>query len=175
MRKMFVPVAVLAVALAAMLTAMLVTLVAPATPAYSQTVSEDLAADEDGNLVGPRPPAYEVDENGFLIIGGDVLIPCGDIGVSQDPESREAGPIPEAEAKKIERAMGAEIRTCQAAGFDTAGDLPAGNSPSPSAPAAGGDSTLPETGGVMLQALLLLAAGVSLTAVAPLALKRARR
>lgn len=29
--------------------------VALASPAYPQTVSEDLAADEDGNLVGPRP------------------------------------------------------------------------------------------------------------------------
>lgn len=164
-----------AAVLAVTLVAILATLAALATPAYPQTVSEDLAADEDGNLVGPRPPDYEVDENGFLIIGGDVLIPCSAIGVSQDPELREAGPIPEAQAKKIERASREEIRTCRAAGFETGVDLAASASPSPGASAADGNGTLPETGGVALPALILLAAGVSLAAGAPLALMRARR
>ena len=168
MRKTILPTAaVLAVTVAAMLA----TLVAPATPAYPQTVSEDLAADEDGNLVGPRPPDYEVDENGMLIIGGDLLIPCSDIGERSDPSG--AGGYPPAVRAKWDRARREEIRTCRAAGFETAGDLPASASPSPGAPAA--DGTLPETGGPALPALLLLAAGASLAGGAPLVLMRSAR
>ena len=156
MGKTFVPAAVLAVTLAAMLA----TLVALATPAYPQVVSEDLAADEDGNLVRPRPPDYEVDENGLLIIGGDVLIPCSDIGMPSELP-RLGGEDPGTRAK-IEQTRREEIRACQAAGFDTAGNLPASASPSPSAPADA--AALPETGGPALLAPLLLATVATLAA-----------
>ncbi len=140
------PAAVLAVTLAAMLA----TLVALATPAYPQTVSKDLAADENGNLVGPRPPDYEVDENGLLIIGGDVLIPCSAIGRPSDSsELRRA--TPEAQAE-IEQSRRESIQACQAAGFDTAGDIPSDA------------EALPETGGPALLAPLLLAAVATLAA-----------
>jgi len=146
MGKTFVPAAVLAVTLAAMLT----TLVVLATPAYPQTVSEDLAADENGNLVGPRPPDYEVTEAGMLIIGGDVLIPCSDIGTSSELPGL-GGEDPGTRAK-IEQARREEIRACQAAGFDTAGDIPSDA------------AALPETGGPALLAPLLLTAVATLAA-----------
>ena len=133
------PAAVMAVTLSAMLA----TLVALAAPAYPQTTS-DLAADEDGNLVGPRPPDYEVDENGLLIIGGDVLMPCSDIGETSGSSGlRRATPKARAE---IEQSRIESIQACRAAGFDTAGDMPSDA------------AALPETGGPGLPAPLLLAA-----------------
>ena len=140
------PAAVMAVTLSAMLA----TLVALVAPAYPQTVSEDLAADENGNLVGPRPPDYEVDENGMLIIGGDVLIPCSDIGRQSDWS--EAGEVAPKARAKIEQSRIESIRACQAAGFETAGDIPSDA------------KALPETGGPALLAPLLLAAVATLVA-----------
>ena len=147
MRKTVVSAAVLAVTLSAVLA----TLAALAAPAYPQTVAEDLAADEDGNLVGPRPPDYEVDGNGRLVIGGDVLIPCSDIGKPSGSSGlRRATPSARAE---IEKSRVESIRACQAAGFDTAGDIPSDV------------EALPETGGAtfpapLLAAVTILAAGL---------------
>lgn len=109
----------------------------------------------------------------MLIIGGDVLMPCSDIGLPSD--SFGAGEDTLEVETKIERARRESIRVCQAAGFDTAGDLPESASPSPNASAAEGGGTLPETGGVASSALLLLAARVYLAASARLILIRARR
>jgi hypothetical protein len=67
-----------------------------AAPSYAQTITEDLPANEDGELVAPPPPDYQVDNNGFIIIGGDVVMPCSE--VTGTPE----------------------VRACEAVGFDTA-------------------------------------------------------
>lgn len=151
MGKTFMLAAVLAVTLSAVL----------ATPAYPQTVAEDLAADEDGNLVGPRPPDYEATEGGMLIIGGDVLIPCSDIGKPSDPPG--AGEYPPAVRAEIEQSRRESILACQAAGFDTAGDVPSSA------------TTLPETGGPALLAPMLLAAVATLVAGGFLLVLGARR
>ena len=100
MEKTVLPAAVLVVTLAAML--------ALAAPAHSQEVlsSEDLAVDQDGNLVGPRPPKYQVDEDGTLIIDGDVLIDCSAVGLA-----------------------GESARACESAGFRPAVDAPPGMLP----------------------------------------------
>ena len=102
MAKTVLPAAVLVVTLAAMLA-----LAAPAYPQEEVVVSsEDLAADQDGNLVGPRPPEYQVTEDGTLIIDGDVLIDCSAIGLE-----------------------GGSARACESAGFPTAVDDPSGTLP----------------------------------------------
>ena len=101
MAKTVLPAAVLVVTLAAMLA-----LAAPAYPQEEVVSSEDLAVDQDGNLVGPRPPEYQVDEDGTLIVGGDVLIDCSAIGLE-----------------------GESARACESAGFPTAVDDPSGTLP----------------------------------------------
>jgi len=159
-----VPAAVLAFTLGAMLATLLV-LVAPA---YSQVVPEDLAADEDGNLVGPRPPDYEVDENGLLVIGGDVRMPCSQIGGPSG--SPGAGTNAPAVQVKLERARIEQVRACRAAGYDTAGEPSAGASPGSSA----AEQLLPETGGPVFPAALLPSAAVLLSAGGLLALRAKR-
>ena len=112
-----------------------------ASPAYPQSSMSDLAADEEGNLLSPRPPDYQVDENGTLIIEGDMLVPCSEVGGPPDPsETRNAAPKVRAE---IEQSRREGIRACQAAGFDTAAGSSYGGAPASVASA----SALPETGG----------------------------
>ena len=41
-----------------------------------QVVAEDLAADEEGNLIGPPPPRTALTEDGFLVIDGDLYLDC---------------------------------------------------------------------------------------------------
>ena len=136
MAKTVLPAAVLVVTLAALL--------ALATPAYPQVSSEDLAADEEGNLVAPRPPEYQVTEDGTLIVGGDVLVRCAEVGLGDDPPGADDPAI----RAQIERSLREAAQACQAAGFATATD----------------DSleALPETGGappLLLTGLLFLAGG----------------
>ena len=157
----------------AFLALMLATLLAPAAPAYPQTTEEDLAADEDGNLVGPRPPDYQVDGNGFLVIGGDVRMPCSTIGEPPGPSWLRR--TPEAAQAKLEQERKEQVRTCHAAGFDTAEDPPAGASPSPDASTAGNNVALPETGGPSLPVPLLAAAAALLAAGGLLARRVMRR
>lgn len=136
MAKTILPAAILVVTLAALL--------ALSTAAYPQVSSEDLAADEEGNLVAPRPPEYQVTEDGKLIIGGDVEMSCADVGIVDETIDRATPPV-RAEDKG---ARNEAIRLCRTAGFDTATDV------SP--------ATLPETGGappLPLAGLLLLASG----------------
>ena len=125
-----------------------------APPVYAQLSISDLAADEDGNLVGPRPPEYEVTEDGTLVIGGDVLVPCSDVGSPADP-SELRGATQQAKAQ-MEQARRENIRACEAAGFGTAAGTPPGGAPTQVASA----SALPETGG----------SGAPVAALAPLAL-----
>lgn len=117
--------------------------------------------------MGPRPPDYEVDEGGTLIIGGDVFTSCSGVGEAPDP-SELRGVTPKVQAQ-IERAGREAIRACRAAGFDTAGDLPAGAS------IAEGDAALPETGGPALPGAPLAAGAVLLLAGGLLASRVIRR
>ncbi len=141
MGKTVLPAAVLVVTLAALL--------ALATPAFPQTSSMDLAADEEGNLVAPHPPEYQVTEDGTLIIGGDVLVRCAEVGLDDYPLGAD-DPVVRAQ---IERSLRESARACRAAGFPTAADDSLG--------------ALPETGGAppLLPIGLLLLAGGGLVAL----------
>jgi hypothetical protein len=122
----------------------LAALLALATPAYSQVSSEDLAADEEGNLVAPRPPEYQVTEDGTLIIEGDVLVRCAEVGTVDETLDRAAPTVRAGE----EGARNEAIQVCQDAGFSTAVDV--------------SSEMLPESGGappLLLTRLLLLADG----------------
>ena len=146
MAKTVLPAAVLVVTLAALLVL--------ATPAYPQVVgSEGLAADEEGNLVGPRPPEYQVTEDGTLIVGGDVLVKCVEVGLDDYPPGADDPAV----RVQIERSPRESARACRAAGFATATE----------------DSleALPETGGAPP---LLLAGLLFLGSIGLIAIQRAR-
>lgn len=100
--------------LAAMLSIVLASMSAP--PALAQ-----LSGD------GPPPPKYQVKEDGSLVIGGDVVVSCDQIG-QEDPYLQADGP---------------EARACEAAGFGTAAGPSSGGASTSDASA----SALPETGG----------------------------
>jgi hypothetical protein len=133
-------------ALSAVLAAVMV------TPALAQLSGE-----------GPPPPEYQVKDDGTLVIGGDVVVSCSQIG-REDPYLMPGGP---------------EARACEAAGFGTAddpflGDTQADGDTSSSSGVSADARPLPETGGFALPGLLL-AAGVSLTAGCLLAWRTTRR
>lgn len=134
---------------AAVLVATLVALLALATPAYPQASSEDLAADEEGNLVAPRPPEYQVTEDGTLIVGGDVFVRCAEVGLDDYPPGAD-DPVVRAQ---IDRSLRESARACESVGFPTAVDNSLG--------------ALPETGGAppLLSIGLLLLAGGGLVAL----------
>jgi len=54
-------------------------------------VAEDLAADEEGNLVGPRPPRTELTEDGYLVINGDMYLHCPSTARETARQCGEAG------------------------------------------------------------------------------------
>jgi hypothetical protein len=161
------------------LAATLAVLLALAFPAYPQTSMSDLAADEEGNLLEPRPPRYEVTEDGTLVIEGDMVVPCSEVGGPPGQyETRNVTPGVRAEFER-ERREG--VRACLAAGFGTAGEpsagvsasspvpAPAGAGPAPPGSPASSDAgpVLPETGGpappappAWAAAALLLAGGL---------------
>ena len=94
----------------------------------------------------PPPPEYEVKSGGRLVIGGDVVVSCYQIG-QEDPYLQADGP---------------EARACEAAGFGTVADPSSGGAPtsgdaSPSSVSSADSRALPETGGSKLPALLLAA------------------
>lgn len=74
----------------------------------SRTINstDDLTADEEGKLIGPSPPKYEVTEDGSLIIGGDVFAADYCRLLAEDPK--------ETIAKEAARA-------CARAGFSPVG------------------------------------------------------
>lgn len=88
-------------------------------PSDSEKVAEDLAADEDGSLVGPPPPPLEVEGNGTLVIGGDVYA----VGYCRALVEHPA---------RIRQEKREYVEACEKAGF--------------SVPAKA-DDMLPETGG----------------------------
>ena len=137
---------------AAVLTVMLAATLVLAAPAYPQAASSgNPAANEEGNLAAPRPPEYQVTEDGGLIIGGDIRGDCAAIGRA-DPTERFADPSARVQ---MERADNEAARACEAAGFSTAAD-------------GVSSSALPETGGappLPLAGLLLLAGVVGLVAL----------
>lgn len=133
MRRRFLLAAVLSTALVSVL----------ASPALAQL---DLSGD------APPPPEYQVKEDGSLIIGGDVVVSCFQIG-KEDPYLQADGP---------------EARACEAAGFGTAagpssGGTPASGDTSSTSVTSADARALPETGSSALPALLL-AAGTLLAA-----------
>jgi hypothetical protein len=73
------------------------------------------------------PPEYQVKEDGTLIIGGDIVVSCSQVGL--DEQYLTAG--------------GPAARACEAAGVGTAGDV----SPDGASTPATSASALPETGG----------------------------
>lgn len=77
--------------LAAVLSIVLATM--PVSPALTQ-----LSGD------GPPPPKYQVNEDGSLVIEGDIVVSCHQIG-QEDPYLQADGP---------------EAQACEAAGFGTA-------------------------------------------------------
>ncbi len=121
-----------------------------ATPALAQ-----LAVD------APSPPEYQVQDDGTLVIGGDV-VGCAQIGL-EDPYLEAGGP---------------EARACEAAGFGTADDPSPGGVPdsgsASSSWASAGARTLPKTGGSALPALLM-AASIPLAAGCLLAWRTTRQ
>jgi LPXTG-motif cell wall-anchored protein len=117
------------VLLAAVLSAVLATV--SVSPALAQL-------DLSGNA--PPPPEYQVKDDGSLVIGGDVVVSCFQIG-QEDPYLQADGP---------------EARACEAAGFGTAAGPSSGGASTPDASA----SALPETGG----------SGGTVAALVPLAL-----
>lgn len=107
-----------------------------------------LASSALAQLAGdaPSPPKYQVKEDGSLVIGGDVVVSCYQIG-QEDPYLQADGP---------------EAQACEAAGFGTAADPSSGGAPgsgdtSPSSVSSADARALPETGGSTLPALLLAA------------------
>lgn len=116
----------------------------------------------------PPPPEYQVEGDGTLVIGGDVLVPCSQVGLGDPYLGRDD---PEVRAQ-IEQSLQESARACEAAGFETAVDVSSGSASASGSAAASGTAssgasadaeTLPETGGLTLSALLL-AAGASLVA-----------
>lgn len=120
------------VLLAAVLSAVLATMTVSPAPAQ---------LDLSGGA--PPPPEYQVKDDGSLVIGGDVVVSCFQIG-REDPYLQADGP---------------EARACEAAGFGTAAGSPSGGA-TPAPPT----SALPETGGpgsvVAFIPLALLAGGL---------------
>ena len=112
----------------------------------------------------PPPPKYQVRDDGTLIIGGDVVVSCAQIGL-EDPYLKAGGP---------------EARACEAAGFGTAdddpssGEVPDSEGISSSSGASAEARALPKTGGPVLPALLL-AAVMPLAAGCLLAWRTTRR
>jgi hypothetical protein len=100
-------------------------------PSGGEMVMEDLAVDEEGRLVGPRPKEYRVTEDGTLIIEGDVYLIeyCRLFAEGSDLFNTEKEEYAEA---------------CTEAGFSRPGNESA---------------TLPETGGVHV-AVIVVAASV---------------
>lgn len=163
---------------AAVLAATVAVMIVLASPAYPQTSMADLAADEEGNLLEPRPPKYEVTEDGTLVVEGDILVPCSEVGGPPDPiQTRNATPEVRSEIEKDRRES---VRACQAAGFRTAAGSSASVSASSAGPALASEATaagsaspsssvsadaravLPETGGPALLAPLAWAAALLL-------------
>lgn len=139
----------------------------------------------------PAPPEYQVQEDGTLVIGGDVLVRCAEVGLgdpylgADDPEVRA----------QIERSLRESARACETAGFSTALDAASGGASATPSASASADAdgptgspasatpqadtsryeatTLPDTGGLELS-LLPLAAVAFLTAGSVLALRAGR-
>ena len=173
------------------LTAVLLAALATATPAsWAQEVG-----------VGPPDEViysqgeYTVTEDGFLVFDGDVAHPCSEVGIhdASPADQPPGGDVSQAQAQRAREG----IRACQAAGFPTAADVsPVGTSASDDASSPSGASNptssgpqeaspsvstaanagveLPDTGGLTLSALLMLASGITLAA-GGLLIPRARR
>ena len=126
---------------------------APPAPADSQGV-----AGSSGSLAeGETPPLpYELEKDGTLVIGGDVLIDCpSEFGVSERyADARPSDPDISADLEQNANA----VRLCEGNGFS-----PSGVATDANHPPGTDDAALPRTGGA---ALLPLTAGLLLAGAA---------
>ena len=109
---------------------------------------------------GPPPPEYQVEGDGSLIIGGDVVVPCSTI---TNPYATE-GATPEQRRAAEEEAA----RACETAGFGASAPAALASAPADDGPPR--TEALPETGGLLLllgPLALLLGTGMLVRAIAP--------
>jgi hypothetical protein len=155
------------VLLALVLLAMIAAAASPASAQGAQAATPEPSAPrgDDGSLYRG---AYEVTEDGALVYGGDVEVRCEDLvrlGAPAKPGSEDAT----VDGSVVEPLTGEAVELCAKAGFppkgatlDDSASSSASATPSASAtasaPDADGGHTLPETGGLALQGLLLAAA-----------------
>ena len=83
-------------------------------PMWASPAAADLAGD------APPPPEYRVEGDGTLVVGGDVLVPCSQVGGG---DSYVGADDPGVRAQ-IERFISESARACEAAGFPTRVDPP---------------------------------------------------
>lgn len=85
----------------------------PATIMATEDMAATAMASEAGHVAGgPRIPEYEVQKNGTLVIGGDVLVRCRDVGGWTGPESASRSV-----KRQIRKEQQEQIKTCTKAGF----------------------------------------------------------
>ena len=77
-------------------------------------VGEATTAEGDIGILagGTPPPEYEVQKNGTLVIGGDVLVSCRDLGSWAGPPSASRSV-----KQQIDREQREQIKACAKAGF----------------------------------------------------------
>lgn len=128
--------------------ALLLGLSFPANASQEVTVAEDLAADEEGNLVGPRPPRTALTEDGYLVIDGDVYLHCPSAVriVEQYGDNPPSGATVTVEVGQARETA----RQCREAGYVGAGQYADQTSPTARNGPTGAATVLPETGGVAL-------------------------
>ncbi len=81
----------------------------------SQRSIEDLADDEEGNLVSAPPPETDLTEDGFLVIEGDVFVDCRSAIrlIEKHASSRTMDAITSSEVEEARTVA----RQCREAGF----------------------------------------------------------
>jgi len=128
--------------------ALLLGLSFPANAVQEVMVVEDLAADEEGNLVGTWPPRTAFTEDGYLVIDGDMYLHCP--SAVQIVEQYADNP-PSGATVTVEVGQAREIaRQCREVGYVGAGQYAGQTSPTARNGSTGAATALPETGGVAL-------------------------
>ena len=85
-------------------------------PSQMAVAEGDMATMAEGDIGilagGTPPPEYEVQKDGTLIIGGDVLVSCEDVGSWEAPPSATR-----AARRQMRESQQEEIKVCTKAGF----------------------------------------------------------
>lgn len=120
---------------------------------------------------GALPPGYEVEEDGTLVIGGDVVVRCSEVGLlGGDPGTNDPAVL-----SQINESVRESVAACESAGFPTSADPAPGAAASdgasdtsgvsaPDGPAGSAVAVLPDTGGLPLLGLIALGAVLSVAA-----------